>query len=244
MLVMEQTGSGHLHVRTAHGTEGYIISRQRYLKQFNPQIQESNDLKTASVATSLQSVLSNSQGLLMPLCGCTHARCRMTSRFGMRKHPISRRRAMHLGVDLGGPMGQPVRAAEDGVVRRDTKRSRSGWGNRVVLTHKETLKDNKGKVESTRGYETQYNHLQTILVKAGQRVKRGDVIGTLGSTGRSTGPHLDFNLRANGKYMDPMLFFEKNSVKYSKAMANTTAVCPVASTVPESGGQSTARSVR
>ncbi len=280
LLVMDQTASGHLRVRTSEGTEGYIFNNQRYLKKFTPPVQESRDLKTASavqesrdlkaespvqesndlktasavqesndlkiasVSTSGQIAISNSQVLLMPLCGCTHERCRLTSRFGMRKHPVLRYKKMHLGVDIGGPIGQPVRAAEDGVVGPDTKLSRYGWGNRVVLIHKETLKDNKGNVVSTKGYETQYNHLHKVLVKAGQRVKRGDIIGTLGSTGRSTGPHLDFNVRANGKYLDPMQLLEKDSVKYSKEMKNTIASCPVESTTPGASGNTTVQSVQ
>ena len=115
---------------------------------------------------------------------------RVTSSMGYRTHPISRKRRYHGGVDLGAPTGTPVRATASGVVERAGWNG--GYGNYIKVGH------------STIGpYKTAYAHLHKIKVKKGQRVKQGDVIGTVGSTGRSTGPHLHYELHVRGKKVDP-----------------------------------------
>ncbi len=115
---------------------------------------------------------------------------RITSKFGMRVHPIRRIRAAHNGVDYACPVGTPVVAAANGVV------SRRGWdsgggGNTLWIKH-------------SQGYETGYLHLSRFAVAAGTRVSKGQVIAYSGNTGGSTGPHLDYRIKKNGKYINPL----------------------------------------
>lgn len=116
---------------------------------------------------------------------------RLTSRFSHnRKHPILGTTRPHLGVDYGAPTGTPVKAVGDGTV---TDRSwRGGYGNQIAIKH-------------GAGLESMYSHLSGFArgIRVGQKVRQGQVIGFVGSTGLSTGPHLDFRLRQNGRFIDP-----------------------------------------
>ena len=115
---------------------------------------------------------------------------RVTSSFTLsRYHPILKRSRPHLGVDFGAPVGTPVRAVADGVVT--TAGAHGGHGNFIELDHEGP-------------YATSYSHLSAILVKRGQKVRQGDVIGKVGSTGLSTGPHLHYQFFVNGQYKNPM----------------------------------------
>lgn len=113
---------------------------------------------------------------------------RVTSGFGMRKHPIQGYSKMHKGIDFGAPTGTPIYAAGDGVVSRANWFS--GYGKYVSIKHNNT-------------YTTAYGHMSQILVKPGQRVKQGQVIGRVGSTGNSTGPHLHFEVLKGGQHVNP-----------------------------------------
>jgi len=95
----------------------------------------------------------------------------------------------HHGIDFKGAIGEPVFASADGIVQ--IARRESKWGNRVTLKH-------------ANGYQTLYGHMNSIAASPGQRVKAGDIIGGVGSTGQSTGPHLHFELRKNGRTIDPL----------------------------------------
>lgn len=108
--------------------------------------------------------------------------------YGWRRDPIDGSREFHKGVDIVAPMGTPVHAAADGLVVSAGRRS--GYGFMVQISH-------------GYGMSTRYAHLSKLLVKAGQRVKRGDVIGDVGSTGRSTGPHLHYEVFRAGVQVDP-----------------------------------------
>ena len=116
---------------------------------------------------------------------------KMSSKYGMRKHPITGYNAMHRGVDFGAPMGTPIVAAGSGVVER------ANWfgnyGRYIRIRH-------------TGRYSTAYAHMTRIAngVTAGARVKQGQVIGYVGSTGRSTGPHLHYEVLVNNKQVNPM----------------------------------------
>ena len=115
---------------------------------------------------------------------------RITSRFSYsRKHPVLNIRRAHLGVDYAAPVGAPVVAVSHGVV---TRAGFAGQAGRLVA------------LRHSSGYESMYLHLSSIGVKVGQRVSQGDVIGRVGSSGLSTGPHLDYRLRKNGTYVDPL----------------------------------------
>lgn len=115
---------------------------------------------------------------------------RMSSGYGMRKHPILGYGKMHKGVDFAAPVGTPVYAAGDGVLERVGRNG--GYGNYIRLRHNSTLK-------------TAYAHLHKFApgISAGKRVKQGQVIAYIGSTGRSTGPHLHYEVLMNGKQVNP-----------------------------------------
>jgi murein DD-endopeptidase MepM/ murein hydrolase activator NlpD len=115
----------------------------------------------------------------------------MTSPFGTRMHPILKRIAMHTGIDLRGDLGEPVRATATGKVTVAGRQG--GYGNVVEISH--------GK-----GLATRFGHLSEISVKVGQLVRIGEIIGKIGSTGLSTGPHLHYETRVNGKAVDPQKF--------------------------------------
>ncbi len=116
---------------------------------------------------------------------------RLSSGFGKRRHPILGYSKMHKGVDFAAPTGTPIFAAGDGVIE---KRGRNGgYGNYIRLRHNGT-------------YSTAYAHLSRFAksVYVGKRVRQGDVIGYVGSTGRSTGPHLHYEILKNGRQVNPM----------------------------------------
>jgi murein DD-endopeptidase MepM/ murein hydrolase activator NlpD len=117
----------------------------------------------------------------------------ITSPFGWRIHPIFGTREFHTGLDIANRAGTPVRAAESGMVR--FVGWMGGYGRLVVVTH-------------ANGLETSYSHLSAMLVALGQRVARGQVLGRMGSTGWSTGPHLFFEVRRNGMAVDPTPFLQ------------------------------------
>lgn len=148
--------------------------------------------ETAAVATfstrplrsAGSSAPTNMASYQSPLAGAP-----LSSGFGMRRHPLLGSRRFHAGVDLAAPAGSPIRAASDGVVT--SAGWNGGYGLLVSLGH-------------ANNRETRYGHLSRLAVRIGQSVKRGDLIGYVGSTGRSTGPHLHYELRVNGHAVAPM----------------------------------------
>ncbi len=118
---------------------------------------------------------------------------RLTSGYGWRRHPTSGKSRMHDGVDMAAAVGTPLYATADGVV------TFSGWAGgygRVI------------KIRHAMGFETRFAHLSKIRVKKGQRVSRGDRIGDMGSSGRSTGSHLHYEVRIGGKSVNPMNYIK------------------------------------
>jgi len=115
---------------------------------------------------------------------------RLTSRFGWRDYPLDRsRRQFHKGVDIGAPRGTPVRVAAAGEVKRAGVRG--GYGKSVQVDHGD-------------GTVTMYNHLSAIHVREGQQLASGQQLGAVGSTGKSTGPHLHYSVVVNGVDVDPL----------------------------------------
>jgi murein DD-endopeptidase MepM/ murein hydrolase activator NlpD len=118
---------------------------------------------------------------------------RIASGFGYRIDPIYKTVKMHAGMDFTAPQGTPIYATADGTVKI-AGYSDGGYGNHVVINH-------------GYGYETLYGHMVRIKARTGQRIKRGEVIGYVGSTGKSTGPHLHYEVHKNGRKIDPVYFF-------------------------------------
>lgn len=121
---------------------------------------------------------------------------RMASGYGYRNDPFTKIRKFHAGMDFSAKPGTPVYASGDATVIR-ANNVMSGYGNLIILRH-------------GFGYETYYAHLSKYNVKVGQKVKRGDVIGFVGNTGRSEGPHLHYEVHINGKVVNPINFYYGN----------------------------------
>jgi murein DD-endopeptidase MepM/ murein hydrolase activator NlpD len=119
----------------------------------------------------------------------------ISSYFGEREDPFSGEEAYHKGVDFAGTAGANVMAVAAGVVT--WAGNRTGYGNLVEINHGD-------------GYITRYAHCQRTLVSVGQTVKRGDSVALMGSTGRSTGPHVHFEVVRNGRQVDPLSFIGRN----------------------------------
>lgn len=133
----------------------------------------------------------------------------LTSSFGTRNDPFSGRRARHNGIDIPGPVGTPIYATADGTVGRAQRLG--GYGNYVEIEHGYSL-------------QTRYGHLSAIAVTSGQKVRRGDIIGYMGSTGRSTGSHLHYEVRIAGAPQNPLRFIEEDSVIVAAAGHGATAL--------------------
>ena len=115
----------------------------------------------------------------------------MASAFGWRDDPFTGKRTFHYGIDIATQTGNPIAATADGIVVT-TKREKIG-GRTIILSHRF-------------GYQTVYCHLSKFLVKPGQRVKRGDVIGLVGRTGKALGPHVHYEVRVNNKEVNPFYY--------------------------------------
>jgi len=120
----------------------------------------------------------------------------IASGFGMRIHPIYHTFRMHTGIDFAAPRGTKIYATGDGVVE-DVVRGDRGYGDYVMINH-------------GFGYETLYGHMSKIIAKSGQRVKRGTIIGLVGSTGLSTAPHCHYEVIQNGKKINPINYFHND----------------------------------
>ncbi len=126
----------------------------------------------------------------------------ITSPYGYRIHPISGVSKLHKGTDIsgGGINGKPILAIEDGVVLLAGYNA-GGYGNYVIINH--------GTLGDGNSYESLYGHMMNYVVSAGQTVRKGQVIGYVGSTGASTGPHLHLEIHRNGSLTDPMSYYDR-----------------------------------
>jgi murein DD-endopeptidase MepM/ murein hydrolase activator NlpD len=118
---------------------------------------------------------------------------RVASGYGYRIDPIYKTPRFHAGLDFTAPQGTPIYATANGVAKI-AGNSGNGYGNHVVISH-------------GYGYETLYGHMYRVKVKVGERVSRGEVIGYVGSTGKSTGPHCHYEVHKNNQRIDPVYFF-------------------------------------
>ncbi|MBL7849369.1 MAG: M23 family metallopeptidase [Cyclobacteriaceae bacterium] len=128
----------------------------------------------------------------------------LASGYGIRIHPIYKVRKMHHGIDFAAPIGTPIYAAADGTVE-NVEISFTGYGKKVEIDH-------------GFGYRTRYAHMHMFVVRNGQRVKRGDLIGYVGDTGLSTAPHLHYEVFINGAQVNPIHYFfnDLNPAEYAK----------------------------
>ena len=152
-------------------------------------IQASKDHATAPTGGGNSNIGANNPSGVVWLVPCTYTR--VTSKFGYRWHPTTGEWSMHKGVDLGAAKGTPIYASRSGVVTVATYHDTAG--NYVTINHQD-------------GYRSTYMHMTHYVVKVGQYVYAGQLIGYVGSTGRSTGPHLHFGILYGDGYVDPMLY--------------------------------------
>ncbi|MEO6882521.1 MAG: peptidoglycan DD-metalloendopeptidase family protein [Bacteroidia bacterium] len=160
-----------------------IITKQLY-------IQSKSFDEVAKLAENKKEMLANIPAI-QPIA--TKDLIEIGSGFGWRMHPIFKTMHFHTGVDLVAHEGTPIYASGDGVVE-PLASTEDGYGNHVVIDH-------------GYGYESLYGHMSKIIVQPGQKVKRGEVIGYVGSTGLSTGPHLHYEVIKNGERVNPVNFF-------------------------------------
>lgn len=118
---------------------------------------------------------------------------RIASGFGHRIDPIYKTTKMHAGIDFTAPQGTPIYATANGTIKT-AGNTGNGYGNHVIINH-------------GYGYETLYGHMIRVKSRAGQTISRGEVIGWVGSTGKSTGPHCHYEVHKNGQKIDPVYFF-------------------------------------
>lgn len=149
-----------------------------------------------------------------------------TSGYGTRSDPFRGSRAMHGGIDLAGPLGTPIYATADGIVNR-SEWNNGGYGNLVEINHGQ-------------GIQTRYGHMSRLIARPGQRVRRGELIGLMGSTGRSTGSHLHYEVRIDGRAVNPVPFIQGNETLAS-LQRRAAGLPPVAVGGPQGGPEAASR---
>ncbi|MBB5705836.1 M23 family metallopeptidase [Sphingopyxis panaciterrulae] len=193
-------------VPAAHAVEnsadaGVVVPDEPDDEAFNPgvtsPVDENQDARAVFQAwkrldTGLTATLGVSVPSRQPL-----EKMSLSSSYGMRVHPITGRVARHNGIDIPAPYGTPIYATADGTVGRAQRLG--GYGNYVEIEHGNAI-------------ETRYGHMSRFVVQSGQHVKKGDIIGYVGSTGRSTGNHLHYEVRIDGAPVNPLPFVRADSM--------------------------------
>jgi murein DD-endopeptidase MepM/ murein hydrolase activator NlpD len=142
----------------------------------------------------------------------------LSSNFGSRSDPFNGHKRLHQGIDIPGPLGTPIYATADGVVQR--AEWSSGYGNLVEINH-------------GNGLETRYGHMSKLIAQPNERVRRGQLIGLMGSTGRSTGSHLHYEVRIAGSAVNPMPYIEGTNYELALADAKKHEAAQIAMGGPE-----------
>ncbi|HBK79353.1 MAG TPA: hypothetical protein DDZ83_06670 [Nitrospinae bacterium] len=173
--------------------EGLSPSGRRFVNRLNRQFLdlEHRAASQQRAFEDLVSVFREKKVTLAHTPSVLPARGWLTSGFGRRYSPFTGRREFHSGIDIVARSGTPIMAPADGLVIK-SKRER-GYGNVLEIRHMQ-------------GIVTRYAHMKKNLVRAGMRVRRGDIMAQVGSTGRSTGPHLHYEVRLNGVAVNPMIY--------------------------------------
>jgi murein DD-endopeptidase MepM/ murein hydrolase activator NlpD len=133
----------------------------------------------------------------------------LSSSYGMRVHPVTGKLARHNGIDIPAPHGTPIYATADGIVGRAQRLG--GYGNYVEVEHGNMI-------------QTRYGHMSSYVVVPGQSVKKGDVLGYVGSTGRSTGNHLHYEVRIEGAPVNPMPFVRSDQMAIAAITGKNVAM--------------------
>lgn len=167
-----------------------LFSNWTLLERANPTLETSAEASAYSSPLPQRSVSVPSR---IPLEGAA-----LTSGFGMRTHPVLRVRRAHAGIDLAATTGTPIYATANGVIGRADWFS--SYGLYISINHGGSI-------------ETRYAHLSRLAVRAGDYVQRGDLIGYVGSTGRSTGPHLHYEVRVAGLAVNPIPYMTQNEAQ-------------------------------
>lgn len=191
-LVAEEGGQGGEEIPLPESDTDSIVSEtsQYYLditqkmNKLIPQLQE-----TTKEVLKVQKILR-----ITPTIWPTDSR-KVTSLFGVRKDPFTKRATYHAGLDIGGAYGDPVYAAADGI---------------VTLSERDRVHGNNILIDHGRGISTRYMHLSKLSVNVGDNVLKGQIIGEVGSTGRSTGPHLHYEVYINGENVNPEPYIKED----------------------------------
>ena len=216
-LQMARTNANRMKVLMENNKilqESYILQLSEEEKQLNQQIEEFKQ-QEADLERQIQEAILQSGGYEVQYTGgmmiwpIAKSGTYITSGYGNRLHPIQGVYKYHSGLDIGNAgFGAPIVAAMDGVVTYASEMG--GYGNCVMINH-------------GNGIITLYGHGQDIIAKVGDRVKQGDLIMTVGSTGNSTGPHLHFEVRVNGTTVSPLNYLQSGSSQNQSNLDNTQA---------------------
>jgi len=182
--------SGNIQVGIGGPVENAPESDMTNLQQQIDHIRASIDLRRES-QEEVRGFLTEQSSLLSSKPGGLPAKGWLTSNFGIRNSPFSNERTMHEGIDIAARVGTPVYSTAAGIVSQ--AQYENGYGKLVVIDH-------------GYGYKTLYGHNSKLMVKVGQRVKRGDLIAASGNTGSSTGAHVHYEVRLNGVPLNPRKF--------------------------------------
>lgn len=188
-------GSEDYSFNLESGNTEFVKETARKLDQLSTRAKiQSNSLVDLYSKAQEQKLLLSNKPSIKPISPADHIW--LTSTFGYRTDPFHKRKRMHQGIDLAGQVGINIYATGNGIVKV-AEFSRYGYGNEVFIDH-------------GFGYESIYGHLDKIFVEPGDSVKKGELIGTLGNTGRSTGPHLHYEIRKDNRAVNPMYYYYDN----------------------------------
>lgn len=179
------------NLERSQGGARYAVPAEDLLNLAKSRVPDLNQDLEANVRPALEATLAEeiARAAAIPNAKPLAGKLDVSSEFGLRRNPFGRRGyEMHSGIDFRGPVGTPIYATADGTVTAAAYNG--GYGRQVVINH-------------GYGFVTSYAHMSTIQVEAGIKVKRGEVVGTLGSTGRSSGPHLHYEIHYEGKPVNP-----------------------------------------
>lgn len=164
----------------------FITALSGFLFLSHPLPEQSTAVTTITSVPNDQSVVDPPNGAPLP------GKLRVNSAFGNRYHPFLKKKKFHNGVDFKASTGTPVIATGSGIIL-EVEQNHEAHGKRIIIQHDEI-------------YQSAYSHLSKILVKKGQKIEKGDRIGLVGNTGKSTHPHLHYEISKKGEKVDPLAF--------------------------------------